>query len=202
MNDLFKYKYIDNKAPSTLVLFHGTGGTEMDFLFLNDTLHNSYNLLGLRGNIDENGMNRFFKRTSFGIFDQQSIKEESTKLKQFIDLWTHKYALKKEELAYLGYSNGANMILAQMFHFPDDIKKSILLHPMLPFHPKKQLDLSQNATFISYSTNDTMISPIESKKVIDVLQKNNSQVAIHTYNTGHQLSEKEIADCIAFLSII
>lgn len=140
---LFTYQYLDNKADKTLITLHGTGGTENDFLFLNDDLKDSYNLLGLKGNIDEDGLTRFFERKSPGVFDQESMKEEASKLHLFISAWMKKYSMNIDQFVSLGYSNGANMLLATMFYYPELIKNVVLLRPMLPFQPKEKYLISK-----------------------------------------------------------
>lgn len=55
--------YMENKKGAPVfVLLHGTGGTEKDLIGLGELLNPEYNILSVRGNVQENGMNRFFKR--------------------------------------------------------------------------------------------------------------------------------------------
>ncbi len=58
MNHIFD-KGTRQEAP-TLVLFHGTGGTERDLLPLAKHIAPESSVLSLRGNVLENGMPRFF----------------------------------------------------------------------------------------------------------------------------------------------
>lgn len=60
MKHLFQ-KGSDPSKP-TLLLLHGTGGTEQDLLPLADIVDQEANVLSVRGNILENGMPRFFRR--------------------------------------------------------------------------------------------------------------------------------------------
>ena len=54
------YRPGKDNAP-TLILLHGTGGDEQ-ILFHLELLNPNYNLLSIRGEVNENGMNRYFKR--------------------------------------------------------------------------------------------------------------------------------------------
>lgn len=190
---------IDNYTGKTLFLLHGTGGTERDFLFLDEVLHKQFTLVGLRGNVDENGMSRFFKRHSEGVFDQKSIREESGKLGQFISEWMNKYSVNPKDTVLLGYSNGANILLSTLFLYPDNLQTLILLHPMLPLDPPNGLDLSGKKVFVSYGINDTMIAPGASKNVATVLVKHGATVALRNYPGGHGLSRQEIDDAVEFI---
>lgn len=156
---LFTHTYIDNHAPKTLFLLHGTGGTEHDFLFLDTMLGKSYN---------------------------------------FISSWTNKTST--DDITFLGYSNGANMILATLFYYPEKIKKAVLLHPMLPFTPGKKLDLSSHALFISYGTDDLMVPKSESVNVIQVFQDSGAKLETHEYRSDHQITSHEMKDVVQYLT--
>ena len=198
---LFKYIYIDNKTEKTLFLLHGTGGSENDFLFLDEMLGKKFNLVGLKGNVDEDGMNRFFRRLEVGVFDQESIKKETDNLKLFIETWKTIYTLKTENMYVFGYSNGANMLLATLFKHPELFRNLLLLHPMLPYGIEKgSLDLSSHTIFLSLGLYDQMISQNESHQVVEILKSCKAKVELKEYPSGHEISHKEIEDVVAFLT--
>jgi len=199
MNLLFDHVFIDNQASKTLVLLHGTGGSESDFLFLDEALEHSVNLLALQGNILEDGMPRFFKRKAAGVFDQESIKEETQKLHIFMDDWVAQHTLSSQNTIYFGYSNGANMILATLFYFPELIHKAVLLHPMLPFEPAA-VSLKDTELFISHGIQDSMVSIEAQHKLTKFLEKKGATVVEKIYPHGHQLTKDEMQDAITFIS--
>ncbi|HEX7017473.1 MAG TPA: alpha/beta hydrolase [Patescibacteria group bacterium] len=196
---LFHYHYQDTQAQKTLFLLHGTGGDEHDVLPLVQSLRAEYNLVGVRGNVSEQGMARFFARQSPGVFDQESIATETDKLAEFIQAWMKKYSLTADRLAFLGYSNGANMILATLFNHPNLIKKAALLHPMLPFQPSERMALKDSSFLVTYGENDLMISPQESQKVSAVLKKSGASVEVVTHPGGHELVKAEVLRLQEFL---
>lgn len=198
MNPLFDHVFIDNQASKTLVLLHGTGGSKSDFLFLDKALHHRVNLLALQGNILEDGMHRFFKRKALGIFDQQSIKEETQKLRVFIEDWAAQHNLSSQNTIYFGYSNGANMILATLFYFPERIHKVVLLHPMLPFEPAA-VSLKDTQLFVSHGLQDSMVTVEEQQTLTKLLKKKGATVVEKIYPYGHQLTKDELQDAITFV---
>lgn len=195
---MFDYTYIDNKSDHTLVLLHGTGGNKSDFLFLDQVLNQTYNLLSLQGSVIENGMPRFFKRTAPGAFDQKNIKQEANKLKQFIEQWAKEHDGKTGNFTFLGYSNGANMILATMFYYPNLIRKAALLHPMMPFNPEA-ISLANHNLFVSGGEQDTMVSKSEQQSLAKLLKKLGAEVTTIFYLGGHAISNQEISNVISFL---
>lgn len=198
---LFRHMVVDNRAERTLFLLHGTGGNEQDFLFLNEILGASYNLIGLQGNVNENGMPRFFKRSSIGVFDEENIRVESNKLQRFVLSWMKTQKTIFEHLYFLGYSNGANILLASLFYYPHLFKNLLLLHPMLPFSVTSgSLDLSRHRIFVSMGAHDQMVSRVLQKEVIETLQSCGASVTSKEYRQGHEICDQEIKDAVAFLS--
>lgn len=198
--DLFDYTFIDNQAARTLFLLHGTGGSKSDFLFLDQLLQKRYNLVGLQGNIDERGMPRFFRRFAEGEFDQESIKVETGKLDRFISQWQAAHQLSFQQTYCLGYSNGANILLALLAMAPDKVGNFILLHAMLPFNfTNKNLDLSSQKAFVTTSQNDPIITPDQSAEVIRALQQTGINLTQKQYLFGHQISDDEIEDVVGYL---
>ncbi|HXP51645.1 MAG TPA: alpha/beta hydrolase, partial [Bacteroidia bacterium] len=59
---------------TTLLLLHGTGGSEEDMLPLGQQIDREAAILSPRGKVLENGMPRFFRRYSEGVFDLEDLK--------------------------------------------------------------------------------------------------------------------------------
>lgn len=196
---LFRHTHTDHNRDQTLFLLHGTGGTMHDFMFLDLSLQERYNVVGIQGNINENGMNRFFLRHAAGVFDQQSIQEEAEKLASFIAGWIQTHPTHRGKLVFLGYSNGANMLLAMLFIYPELMKHLILLHPMLPFTPETPLDLSAHQVFVSIGRKDKMIPPARGQEVVTLLKSYGAKVKVAKYPGGHEVRPNEIKDVIDFI---
>ncbi len=198
--DLFRYSVIDHQAKKTLFLFHGTGGSERDLLFLDELIEPRFNLVGLRGNIDEAGMRRFFRRNSTGVFDQESISEESANVSAFISAWQQRHGLSPMDTVCLGYSNGANIILATVLRYPTGFRTAVLLHPMVPFTlAAGTVSLAQHRIFVSIGIHDQLVSSQQSKAVLTLLASQQNKPIIHEYPTGHELSDAELNDAVKFL---
>lgn len=74
----------NKKGAPVFVLLHGTGGTETDLLPLAQALNSEYNVLSIRGNVKENGMNRYFKRLGEGNYDWEDLEFRGNELYEFI----------------------------------------------------------------------------------------------------------------------
>src|SRR5690606_31403766 len=113
----------------TLLLLHGTGGTERDLLPLAERIDPEASVLSVRGNILENGMPRFFRRLAEGVFDEEDLIFRTHELSDFLLQASKDYKFDRDRVVAVGYSNGANIAASMMFHIPDALMGAILHHP-------------------------------------------------------------------------
>ncbi|SIE87767.1 Uncharacterised protein [Mycobacteroides abscessus subsp. abscessus] len=66
-------------------------------------------MLSVRGNVLENGMPRFFRRLSEGVFDEEDLVFRTSELNEFLDEAAAKYEFDRSNIFAVGYSNGANI---------------------------------------------------------------------------------------------
>ncbi|MBM6613950.1 alpha/beta hydrolase [Desemzia sp. RIT804] len=190
MKHLFKKG--TNPSKPTLLLLHGTGGTETDLLPLAEMVDAEASVLSVRGNIVENGMPRYFKRLAEGVFDIENLKEETKNLADFIDEASKKYGFDRDNVVAIGYSNGANIAGSLLFRYQDVLKGAILHHPMVPLRGLELPDLSQVPVFIGAGENDPICAPQESKDLKQLLEEAGSSVDIDWGQHGHSLTQKEV----------
>src|SRR5690625_5174048 len=96
------YKPGENTNGPTLLLLHGTGGTEHDLLPLANRVDSNANILSVRGNVSENGMARFFRRLSEGVFDEEDLIFRTKELNTFLDQATHDYTFYRDTVIEIG----------------------------------------------------------------------------------------------------
>ncbi|WP_138420689.1 alpha/beta hydrolase [Aquibacillus sediminis] len=188
-------KHIYNKgngSSRTLLLLHGTGGSEHDLLPLAEHIDQDANVLSVRGNVSENGMNRFFRRLAEGVFDEEDLVFRTKELNEFLDQAAADYGFDRDNVIAIGYSNGANIAGSLLFHYQNALKAAILHHPMVPRRGIELPDLSGKAVLITAGSNDPICSPKESTDLQTLLQQANADVEIHWENRGHQLTPSEV----------
>ncbi|MCJ7842824.1 alpha/beta hydrolase [Lederbergia sp. NSJ-179] len=190
MKHLFQ-KGNDPSRP-TLLLLHGTGGTEQDLIPLAQIIDPDANVLSVRGNVLENGMPRFFKRLAEGIFDEEDLVFRTKELYEFLDQAAEKYGFDRGQIIAIGYSNGANIAASLLFHYQHALKGAILHHPMVPIRGIELPDLSGIPVFIGAGTNDPFCSSEESLELESLFEQANAKVHLHWENKGHQLTGTEV----------
>lgn len=181
----------DSSKP-TLLLLHGTGGTEQDLLPLAERIDADANVLSVRGNVSENGMPRYFRRLAEGVFDEEDLIFRTKELYNFLDEAAEKYDFDRNNVIAVGYSNGANIAASLLFHYQDALKGAILHHPMVPRKGIELPNLSEKAVFIAAGTNDPICPAQESEDLNTILENAGANTTLHWENMGHQLNLGEI----------
>lgn len=184
----------------TLLLLHGTGGTEQEMLVMGKTLNPTANLLSVRGKVIEHGMARFFTRISPGVFNPEEIRVRSHELSAFIKAASSHYNFKLSELIPIGYSNGANIILSLLLTEPALFSKAVLLRPMCVFRPTVLPSLINTSLFVATGEKDRVVSEHENAQLLALLQDTGATVSVYKNPEHHNLTSSDIEKAGEWLS--
>ncbi|TDK38924.1 ring-cleaving dioxygenase [Rhizobium deserti] len=175
----------DEPDGSTLVLLHGSGGSEADLLPLARKVAPNAMLIGVRGRSTEEGVARFFRRFSMMNFDQQDIAAEARAFAAFAADLVSAYGVDPERTIFLGNSNGANMLGAVMQLHPGVIQKAVLLRPMNVLEDHPQPDLS-GTKILSVSGSDDLYASYATELEHRLLSSG-AEVTVRKIEAGHAL---------------
>jgi phospholipase/carboxylesterase len=193
-----KHIYHKGTNNQTLLLLHGTGGNEYDLLPLAKMIDPEANVLSLRGNVLEYGMPRFFKRLAMGVFDLDSLIEETHVVYDFMRQSSIDYGFDVSQVTAVGYSNGANMAASILLHFDHPFQKAILFHPMVPIRNLPKTDLSKTQIFIGAGKTDHLMKPEEVEELEALFRYHHASVNVYWTDHGHQLNKEEIDAAITW----
>ena len=189
-------------STETLILLHGTGGDENDLLPLGKLLDPTANLLSPRGAVSENGMPRFFRRLSEGVFDIPDLKARTQELAEFIGASAQAYGFDPKRVTAAGFSNGANIAASLLLLNPGVLHTAVLLHPMVPLVPEILPDLTSVRVFIGAGRQDSMAPPSETEALASLLREAGAAVTVHWLPGGHGLSRDEVQAASEWLSAL
>jgi len=188
------YQFIKKSKDKLLIVLHGTGGDETSMIPLAEYIDENSSILSIRGNVNENGMFRYFTRLRPGVFDIENLKDETKKLKKFIDDFLRENDFLPENTSVLGYSNGANILGSLLYHYGKIFRKSIMMHPMVPIRNHPVVDQHSQKILITAGKNDPLVSIDETKELFEILKSCKASVTIKLYSNGHSLSDDELLD--------
>lgn len=196
----FIHSYVPGASDRTLLMLHGTGGTESDLLPLGRRLDADAALLSPRGKVLENGMPRFFRRLAEGIFDEEDLVRRTHELADFIRESSEKYGFDPAKLVAVGYSNGANIAGALLLLRPESLGGAALLRPMVPIVPERLPALDGTPILIAAGKHDPIVPPEESIELANLLTRAGAKVTVRAEDAGHGLTEQTLEDAQRWLA--
>jgi predicted esterase len=204
-NDLgFVHRFIpgqeQEQGRTTLLLLHGTGGTEADLLSLGQTLAPGAALLSPRGKVLENGKPRFFRRLAEGVFDIEDLKRRTHELADFVEAAASSYGFDANRVVAVGYSNGANIAASLLLLRPEILSGAVLLRAMVPLEPEQAPQLFKVPVFIASGRFDPIVPIDNIQRLATLLQEAGADVTLRWQNSGHGLENPEIVDAKQWLS--
>ncbi len=188
------YEYIYEKGKEnkpTFILLHGTGGDERNLIPVAQAIDVDANILSIRGNVSENGMNRYFKRHGEGHYDWEDLEKRGKELYQFIEELAEKHGFSLEDGIYLGFSNGSNIAMNMLLSEENRINKAMLFAPMYPKELAEKNDLASRKVYLSMGENDPIVPLEESKRVINHFTSQDAEVTEFWVNS-HELNEQTL----------
>lgn len=174
---------------STLILLHGSGGTEMDLLPLAHAAAPNAMLIGLRGRATEEGSPRWFRRFADGGFDEKDIGAEAEAFEAFMQEASRGYGLEPVSTVFIGYSNGANFLSAVMMLRPGLVKRAALLRPIPVIDPWPEGDLTGTDSLMVAGRKDPFRD--RTRDLHDLLSKRGATAEWHETDGTHDLDEKD-----------
>jgi phospholipase/carboxylesterase len=180
------------QANLTLLLLHGTGGTEDDLIPLGKELASDASILSVRGKVLENGMPRFFKRLEEGVFDLDDLKMRTDELAEFILKSSSMYEFDPKKMVAVGYSNGANIGASLLLKRPKVLAGAILFRAMVPFVPDVLPDLSTKSIILLEGLRDPIVSRREAESLMKLFTDARCDVTLKWQDSGHNLTQEDI----------
>jgi phospholipase/carboxylesterase len=188
----FIHEFVQGKSNRTLLLLHGTGGTERALIPVGHELDPDASLLSPRGKVLEDGMPRFFRRLAEGVFDLDDLRKRTNELADFVISAAEHYEIDNRHIVAVGYSNGANIAASMLLLRPEVLSAAILFRAMVPLIPKRRPDLSSKSVFISAGSFDPIVPASQTKQLAELLRTAGADVTVHPLQSGHELTREDV----------
>src|SRR5579871_6254375 len=191
----FAHRFVPAPKPAeaaTLLLLHGTGGSEEDLLPLGARLLPGASLLSPRGKILEHGMPRFFRRLAEGVFDVEDLVFRNEELARLITAAAALQHFDPAHLIAVRYCNRANIAASMLLLYPGTLAGAVLLRPMVPLEPSTPPNLADVPVLIAAGRHDTLVPPAQSEALAALLRSYGAQVTMHWQEANHALANQEL----------
>ena len=170
--------------------FHGTGGNEQQFHGLASQLIPAAHVVSPRGDVSENGMNRFFRRTGEGVYDMDDLARRTEAMATF--LRAEREEIGATRVVGLGYSNGANILASVALSYPDIVDELILMHPLIPWAPTPQPGLEGRRILVTAGRHDPICPASETERFVQYLSEQGAEVDTAWHGGGHEIAQSEL----------
>jgi phospholipase/carboxylesterase len=188
--------------PRTILLLHGTGGTEHDLLGLGAQVAPGARLLGVRGQVLENGMPRFFRRLAEGVFDEADVIRRAGELAQFVSAAATAYGFDAAQVVALGYSNGANIAAAMLLLHPEVLRAAALLRTMVPLTPASPPNLQGRRVLMAQGALDPIVPRANAETLAAQLRTAGADVDLRFEPVGHSLVAADVRALADWMSAV
>jgi phospholipase/carboxylesterase len=182
---------------TTLVLLHGTGGDETDLMPMARRIAPRSTLLGVRGRATEEGTNRWFRRSDATTFDEVDIRSEAEAFAAFVKDAVAGYGLDATRLAFLGYSNGADMLGAVMQLHPGVVRRAVLLRAIQAMQNTPAADLSKTSVLMLRGRDDPFAR--DATSLADAFRELGAAVEPIEIAAGHELTLSDATESAAWI---
>jgi phospholipase/carboxylesterase len=199
MKTSFQHVYLPGTSGRTLLLLHGTGGSENDLVPLGRTLDPEAAILSPLGKVRENGMPRFFRRLAEGVFDEEDLVNRTHELADFVEEAIAERGIDRSKLIAVGYSNGANIAASMLLLRPEILAGAALLRAMVPLVPEVLPDLAGTPVLLSSGHLDPIVPAENTRQLAALLRNAGADVALRLENAGHGLTSLTVETAKSWL---
>ncbi len=190
----YHYRFDAGKAdaPAAVLVLHGTGADEDDLPPLIHDLAPGLPVISPRGNVNEQGMNRFFRRFAEGVFDEADVKRRASELAHFIETAQEEHGLRELPLVAVGYSNGANIASAMLLQEGAIVSRAVLLRPMMPFTAIKPAALDGVGIVMVSGQHDPICPPSSARVLAQVFELSRADLRHEWLEASHGLTHMDV----------
>lgn len=193
--DAYAHRFIpalEERRP-LLLLLHGTGGDENDLVPLGRMLAPGAAILSPRGNVPENGMPRFFRRHSEGVFDLEDLERRAQELADWLVVARAAYDVEDRPAVAVGFSNGANIAAALLLRRPEVLSGAVLFRATLPMEPGAVPDVRGRHIFMAEARDDPYVRIADAERLMALLEEGGANVTARWTDGGHGLNPADVA---------
>lgn len=187
----YAYEPAKDGNALTLVLLHGTGGDHTSFIGLGQLVAAGAALIAIRGDVNENGNLRFFKRLEEGVYDMDDLAMRTLRLADAIPDLLAEHGRDPAMAVGVGYSNGANILGNIVFETPGCLAGAVLMHPLLPYEPPMR-DLGGKPVLVTYGRHDPVSSTAHVEEIVGRLRARKADVSAELLEAGHEVRDAEL----------
>lgn len=190
----------DGSNKRVFILLHGTGGSADSLFDIASYIDQDATLIGLQGEVMENGMRRYFERYPDGTFKLKSLAKATSDVYETLNEILKDF--EGYEVVMMGYSNGANVMQSLLKTYENiGLDYAVLYHPSetlvdVPFKVQDNLKV-----LVTSGKNDPFISDDQLNNMLSDLRNSGYITSEVNHDYGHQLIHDELEKTKDFIGV-
>ncbi len=193
-----------------LLLLHGYGSNEEDLFSFANELPDTYFVISARAPYDLMYGSYAWYAINFDadenkFSDIAQAQKSRDIIANFIDELVANYAIDKENITLVGFSQGAILSYAVGVSYPEKVKRvaamSGYFNPEIAKENFEQNDFSNLSIFASHGTVDQVVPFEWGQKAKQLLPDYNIKIDFHSYPIGHGISPQNFHDFKNWLDV-
>lgn len=190
----------DGSNKRVFILLHGTGGSADSLFDIASYIDQDATLIGLQGEVMENGMRRYFERYPDGTFKLKSLAKATSDVYETLNEILKDF--EGYEVVMMGYSNGANVMQSLLKTYENiGLDYVVLYHPSetlvdVPFKVQDNLKV-----LVTSGKNDPFISDDQLNNMLSDLRNSGYITSEVNHDYGHQLIHDELEKTKDFIGV-
>jgi phospholipase/carboxylesterase len=178
-------------SGEALMLLHGSGGDESTLLPFATRIAPDATLVGVRGRVMQDGVTRWYRRVTPVRFDQKDIRSEADAFADFVSEAATTYRLDLARTAFVGYSNGANLVAAMALLHPGLVRRAVLMRAMPVLKRPPTADLT-TASFLIIAGKEDRLYARYAPALEKTLRGSGAHVEAHVVPAGHEFGDEDV----------
>lgn len=203
LHHLVREPKIKNDKNPLLLLLHGYGSNEEDLFSFANELPDEYFVISARAPYDMMYGSYAWYAINFDANENKfsdigQAQKSRDIIANFIDELVLNYAIDKEDITLVGFSQGAILSYAVGVSYPEKVNKVVAMsgyfNPEIAIDHFEQNDLTNLKIFASHGTVDQVVPFEWGQKAKQVLSNYNIEVDFNSYPIGHGISPQNFFD--------
>lgn len=203
LHHLVREPKIKNDKNPLLLLLHGYGSNEEDLFSFANELSDEYFVISARAPYDMMYGSYAWYAINFDANENKfsdigQAQKSRDIIANFIDELVLNYAIDKEDITLVGFSQGAILSYAVGVSYPEKVNKVVAMsgyfNPEIAIDQFEQNDLTNLKIFASHGTVDQVVPFEWGQKAKQVLSNYYIEVDFHSYPIGHGISPQNFFD--------
>jgi phospholipase/carboxylesterase len=172
------------RAPSSLVLLHGSGGSETSLINFVHSIAPERTAFAVRGRVPWEGGYAFFRRNPDRSLDREDLAARTV---EFCDFLRHLNTAGHPKPVLVGYSNGAILAAAAVVQAPELSSGAVLLRPLSPNGKASFPPLRGYPVLLLGGMSDERRDTADTPHLAEQFRRAGALVKAHLLPTGHAL---------------